>query len=189
MQDCPPLRPYIDETARDACQLDPSIRIPDEDVGLFHGNGLPILLGNNPIWLAGQAKPVNSSYNENASWGRVGSLSEGVGDRGSLSLTLNSTSGAVLDSVDASDWETKGCIAEVNNGRALEGAAITDQPEMNLRKCAILCEVRGYSIAGVEFGTECYCDNALRNGIQLDLVANVTCGMPCPGNREYRIPF
>src|SRR5271170_389153 len=57
MQDCPPLRPYIDEAARDACQLEPSIKIPDEDVGLFHGNNIPVLLGNNPIWLAGQAKP------------------------------------------------------------------------------------------------------------------------------------
>jgi hypothetical protein len=185
MQDCPPLRPYIDEAARDACQLDPSIKIPGEDVGLFHRNSIPILLGNNPIWLAGQSKPANSSYVENATWGGVGSLSEGVGDRGSLPLNLNATSGVLLDNVDVSEWELKGCIADSTNNRALEGVAITNQPEMNLRKCAILCEVHGYSIAGVEFGTECYCDNALRNGVHLNLISNVTCGTPCPGNRTY----
>jgi len=152
MSDCPPLQPYIDETARDACQLDPAIRIPDEDVGLFHGNTIPILLGNNPLWPAGQNKTVNSSYVESGSWGRVGSLSEGVGARGTHPISFNTTAGVQVDETDASDWESRGCIADSVNGRALEGMAFTDEPEMNLRKCAILCESHGYFVAGVEFG-------------------------------------
>ena len=153
MQDCPPLQPYIDEAARDACQLDPTIRIPDEDVGLFHGGSIPVLLGNNPVWIAGQSKPGNSSYVEAASWGRVGSLSEGVGTRGATPISFNTTTGVQVDDTDASDWDSRGCISDSITGRALEGVSITDEPEMSLRKCAILCESRGYSIAGVEFGT------------------------------------
>jgi hypothetical protein len=202
MHDCPPLQPYIDEAARDACQLDPTIRIPDEDVGLFHDGSIPVLLGNNPLWIAGQSKPVNSSYTEAASWGRVGSLSEGVGTRGASPISFNTTAGVLVDDNDASDWDSRGCIADSITGRALEGASIVDEPEMNLRKCAILCESRGYSVAGVEFGTsplpvwvselmtdvlghECYCDDALRNGVHMDLVANISCGMPCTGNRAW----
>jgi hypothetical protein len=150
MGDCPPLRAYIDEAARDACQLDPTIRIPDEDVGLFHD--IPVLLGNNPIWLATQSKPVNSTYIDNVSWGRVGSLSEGVGVRGARQISFNATAGVQVDDIDASDWDSRGCITDSTTGRALGGVAITNEPEMNLRKCAILCESRGYSIAGVEFG-------------------------------------
>lgn len=182
MRDCAPLQPYIDETAREACQLDPTIRVPDEDVGLFHDNTIPILLGNNPVWIASQTKPVNSSYAETASWGRVGSLSEAVGSKGARPIALNTTSGVQVDDTDANDWESRGCIADSTTGRALEAVAITDEPEMSLRKCAILCESRGYSIAGVEFGHECYCDYALRNGVRMDLIANVSCGMPCTGN-------
>ncbi|KAG8767652.1 hypothetical protein FRC16_007300, partial [Serendipita sp. 398] len=182
MHDCPPLLPYIDEASRDACHLDPNILIPDEDVGLFHDGTISILLGNNPIWMSGQSKPINTTYVETASWGRVGSLSEGVGTRGVSPLVLDSGSGVQIDDPDGGDWELRGCIAESKTGRALEGAAIADQTEMNLRKCALACESKGYSIAGVEFGHECYCDNALRNGVQLQLLANVTCGMPCTGN-------
>jgi hypothetical protein len=152
MQDCAPLRPHIDEAARDACQIDPDIRMPDEDVGLFRDNNLPTLPGNNPIWLAGQSKPSNTTFVDSVAWGRVGSLSEGVGTRGSKSLLLNDTTGIQVDDMGAEDWEVRGCIAESKQGRALEGVAITDIPEMNLRACAILCENRGYAVAGVEFG-------------------------------------
>lgn len=154
MRDCAPLAPYIDETSRDACQLDPDIRIPSEDVGLFHGGSLSLLLGNNPIWTSGQEKPVNASYVDDSSWntwGRVGSLQEGVGSLGSSPSTINSTSGIQVNPF-ASGWEMRGCISEVRNGRALEGVAITDQAEMNLRECAVLCEGCGYSVAGIEFG-------------------------------------
>jgi len=183
IHDCAPLQSYIDEAARDACQLDPTIRIPNEDVGLFHDSSIPILLGNNPIWTAGQDKPTNTSYTETASWGRVGSLNEAVGSKGTRPIAFNTTSGVQLGDSDANDWGSRGCIAESSTGRALEAVAINDEPEMSLLKCAILCESRGYSVAGVEFGHECYCDEALRNGVHMDLVANIGCGMPCTGNR------
>ena len=200
MHECTPLQPHIDEAARDACQLDPTIRIPDEDVGLFHDNSIPALLGNNPIWISGQGKPMNASYTETASWGRVGSLNEAVGSKGARPITFNTTSGIQVGDPDANDWEWRGCIAESSTGRALEAVTIIEEPEMSLRKCAILCETHGHSIAGVEFGKtarylldklthhgsighECYCDDALRNGVRMDLVANISCGMPCTGNR------
>ncbi|CCA73977.1 related to glyoxal oxidase precursor [Serendipita indica DSM 11827] len=182
MRDCRPLKPYIDEEAREACQLNASIPIPDEDVGLFAN--LPRLLGNNPVWVAGQTKPLNNSYVDTTGWGRVGSLSEGVGSRGTQPVNISSISGVQLhdDDTNASGWEVRGCIQESKHGRALLGAAMTEESQMNLRKCAVLCANRGYSIAGVEFGHECYCDDALRNGVRMELINNVTCGIPCPGN-------
>ncbi|KAG8829747.1 hypothetical protein FRC17_006113 [Serendipita sp. 399] len=149
---CQPLVPFIDEGARDACQLDSDIQIPDEHIGLFRGGALSTLLGNNPIWLPSLPKPSNLTYVESASWGRVGSLLEGVGTRGSHPPSFGTTDGTQIGDVNGADWEVRGCIGESKNGRrALEGSVITDQPEMNLRTCALLCESRGYSIAGVEF--------------------------------------
>ncbi len=152
MHNCRPLQPYIDEGARDACQLNPSLSIPNEDVGLFAN--IPVLLGDNPVWAAGQTKPSNASYVDSTGWGRVGSLTEGVGSRGTRPFNTSSISGAQIygEDVSGGDWEIRGCIAESKRGRALLGAAMTDEPEMNLRKCAVLCESRGYSVAGVEFG-------------------------------------
>lgn len=143
---CPPLHDFIDETARDACQIDVDIRVPNEDVGLFHGNILSVLPGNNPLWPEGGSKPVNDSFSQTSSWGRVGSLWEGVGGFGSQHFANDS-------SADGSfDWEIKGCIAEASTGRALEAAQIMDEAEMSLKKCAMLCQTRGYHLSGVEFG-------------------------------------
>jgi WSC domain len=128
--------------------------------------------------------PNISNYHEWTVWGRVGSLNEGAGANGSVPLSPNVTSGSQND-VDVSAWGPRGCIADSDNKRVLEGLNISNIPQMNLRNCVILCADHGYSIAGVESGSVCYCDSALRNGGHFSLLSNETCGIPCPGDRTY----
>ena len=55
---------------------------------------------------------------------------------------------------------------------------------MTVQLCVDACNAAGYSLAGAEYGGECYCDNALENsGPASDAT---TCSMTCNGNStEY----
>ncbi|KAH8090923.1 hypothetical protein HD553DRAFT_279680 [Filobasidium floriforme] len=62
-----------------------------------------------------------------------------------------------------SGWQDAGCRAEGAGGRALVGYA-TSGKNMTVKTCVETCAGRGYSIAGVEYGQECYCANSFSNG-------------------------
>lgn len=71
------------------------------------------------------------------------------------------------------------CIQEVA-GRALNAYSVV-QDDMTIAKCLNICADKGYSLAGIEYGQECYCDNALQNSASLDKASD-RCTMMCPGN-------
>jgi hypothetical protein len=50
-----------------------------------------------------------------------------------------------------------------------------------METCTSYCAGKGYSMAGVEYGTECYCGNTLSGGASTSLVSG-QCYMTCPGN-------
>jgi len=68
------------------------------------------------------------------------------------------------------------CIQEVS-GRALTGASIAGS-SMTVSTCLSFCEARGFQLAGLEFGSECYCASNLSNGASLSQ-ASSQCNMPC----------
>lgn len=159
MTDCAPLRPYIDEQAREACQIHSDVQIPSEDVGIYSWS-LTALPGDNPLWNADTLKPNGSSALQTY-WGHVGSLKEGVGAIGGSGMDVKNavdptTNGVVNSSLTGAEWEVRGCIAEGKTGRALDGGAFKDTgpspPVMTLRRCAVLCESAGWDVAGLEFG-------------------------------------
>ena len=71
------------------------------------------------------------------------------------------------------------CIQEVA-GRSLRGAGFQN-PAMTVDMCTSYCNVRGFAMAGVEYGQECYCGNLFAGGASLNLVSD-QCYMPCAGN-------
>ncbi|KAJ7498560.1 WSC domain-containing protein [Mycena latifolia] len=51
---------------------------------------------------------------------------------------------------------------------------------MTVESCLAFCTSGGFNFAGVEFGSECYCDQALQDPATLSSPGN--CNMPCSGN-------
>lgn len=89
-------------------------------------------------------------------------------------------------------WTEIGCIAEGTNGRALTGASMTS-PGMTRAACANFCASKNFTLAGVEFSDECYCDNQMRNGAAGSTVTWNECSNTCAGNGEchkltHRLP-
>lgn len=73
-------------------------------------------------------------------------------------------------------WSSVGCYREPSSGRALEGAS-TSSDTMTASQCLNYCSSKGYAFAGVEYGRECWCDDAIRRAAS----ATGTCDMPCSG--------
>ncbi|KAA8565056.1 hypothetical protein EYC84_010818 [Monilinia fructicola] len=66
--------------------------------------------------------------------------------------------------------------------RTLQGASLTNNTGMTIESCIDFCNSKGFSIAGVEYSTQCFCDNSILAGRAPvpGLVGN--CAMPCSGN-------
>lgn len=69
-----------------------------------------------------------------------------------------------------------GCYKEGTTGRALDGWNYNGI--INTATCINYCKNKGYSMAGLEAGGECWCDNALRNGAG---GLSTSCNVPCNG--------
>lgn len=102
------------------------------------------------------------------------------GGPGSLSL-FNNPSLAVSAPSSFNVFSQKACIQEVG-GRALTGAS-TATGDMTIEKCTSYCVAAGFSMAGMEYSSECYCGNDFSNGASLSLTSG-SCNMPCSGNAQ-----
>jgi hypothetical protein len=83
-------------------------------------------------------------------------------------------------------YQLQGCYTEPGNGggRALPSYSFTNSTSMSAELCVAGCQAKGYTMAGMEYGQECWCANALNT--KSTKVANSQCNMLCPGNkREY----
>lgn len=71
-----------------------------------------------------------------------------------------------------------GCYGEPSTGRALNGYSYSISP-MSSRVCRTACLAKGYSIAGVEGGNQCFCDNAINTAATH--LPQIMCTTPCSG--------
>lgn len=78
-------------------------------------------------------------------------------------------------------WEYVGCGTDKYNDRTFR-AKSTNQATMTVEKCIDYCSTAGYSYAGLEYGTECYCDNTLRSDRAPVPGVMGSCTMKCGGN-------
>jgi len=76
-------------------------------------------------------------------------------------------------------WKYGGCYIDGVNGRILNYG----QPggtTNTIESCIQTCKGLGYTVAGMEYSSECYCDNHLYNGAAP--TAESDCNIPCAGN-------
>lgn len=72
-------------------------------------------------------------------------------------------------------WTKEGCYADSAASRALSYRANIGS-EMSNGKCTAACDAAGYTLAGTEFGAECFCSNTIENDHG---PASSGCNMPC----------
>ncbi|KAI4121620.1 MAG: hypothetical protein LQ338_006265 [Usnochroma carphineum] len=104
----------------------------------------------------------------------TGTSPTGTGTSTSTSATSTSTGPAVVQT--ASSFAFQGCYSEGTNGRAL-AATSTVSGAMTVEICAAFC--KGYTYMGVEYSSECYCDNTIGPGGVP--VTDGGCSMTCAG--------
>lgn len=155
---CPLLAPYIDSNKASACKLELGTPIVDEVIGV-NGEQLDSLPGCNAIRAAGVA-PSTAACTKPVP--------------GFVSAQAPLPSG----------WGYSGCITEGTNGRALTGAS-TKSANMTVASCAAFCQSKGFSIAGAEYGDECYCGNSFTNGASGADVGTQMCSVACAGNSAF----
>lgn len=91
----------------------------------------------------------------------------------------STASGTVATSLPTG-WNYTGCYTDQTNGRIM----LYEQPDnqqMTVESCVQLCSGMGYSVAGMEYSYQCFCDNYLRNGASLS-AHDTDCAMSCSGN-------
>lgn len=74
-----------------------------------------------------------------------------------------------------------GCYKEPEGGRAVVGFMYGDNA-LTVESCVAECSDRGYSIAGAEFGRECWCGNSL--SVEAEKLGDEFCGMRCIGDES-----
>ena len=105
---------------------------------------------------------------------------------GSISTVSTSTSSSSSSSPSPlgtgfpAGWSYQGCYVDGLNGRILNHQQ-PDNAQNTLQVCVQACATAGYTIAGIEYGVECYCDNAIYNGGAPSANQN-DCNFVCPGN-------
>ncbi|KAK5653673.1 hypothetical protein OQA88_8703 [Cercophora sp. LCS_1] len=75
------------------------------------------------------------------------------------SSTKASTTSSVISTPTAS-WTDLGCYTDSTSSRGLP-VSVTVSGGVTPSSCRNSCSAKGYSIAGVEYGTECWCGNTL----------------------------
>ncbi|KAJ3994580.1 glycosyl hydrolase family 71-domain-containing protein [Lentinula boryana] len=96
--------------------------------------------------------------------------------------STTSTSASASSTSSSTSFSYVGCVAEGTTGtrRALTGASYTDSA-MTPAKCETLCA--GYTYAGTEYSTQCYCGNTItNNGATGSVVASSNCNYKCAGD-------
>ncbi|KAF9873174.1 hypothetical protein CkaCkLH20_09337 [Colletotrichum karsti] len=83
-----------------------------------------------------------------------------------------------------SKWSYMGCYSDSPSTRVLSGDRwCPDDPNgLSQETCIEFCDGKGYGLAGVEWGKECYCGYLLDSSALKS--AETDCSMPCTGNKD-----
>lgn len=106
---------------------------------------------------------------------------------GSGTLPPSSTTSSPVSSRSAapsglpSGWNYAGCYSEGPQGRAIAANQQADNQQLTIESCIAACSAAGYTVAGMEYSAQCFCDNYISNGGAL-ASADSQCAMTCSGN-------
>ncbi|EMC98661.1 hypothetical protein BAUCODRAFT_377209 [Baudoinia panamericana UAMH 10762] len=91
------------------------------------------------------------------------------------------------DETKSLGWEYVGCANDSVSARTFQ-AASSSSNTMTVETCIKFCSGKGYSLAGLEYASQCYCDNGYlqaKDGTREPLTDILgQCTMPCAGNAQ-----
>jgi Domain of unknown function (DUF1996)/WSC domain len=81
---------------------------------------------------------------------------------------------------DVNGWKYYGCYQDTR-ARVLSGIKLANigNHQVTNTKCVAYCSDKGFSMAGTEYGGQCFCGNELVGSSKID---ESKCNMPCEGN-------
>ena len=81
-----------------------------------------------------------------------------------------------------SGWSPDGCYVDNVSGRILS-YQFPDNQALTVESCIASCSGagKGYTVAGMEYGVQCFCDTAIINGGK-PAAAQTDCNVACGGN-------
>ncbi|TVY40413.1 WSC domain-containing protein [Lachnellula occidentalis] len=99
----------------------------------------------------------------------------------SSASTAASSSPSSTGSAVASGWSYSGCFQDgkTESDRVLTGISFADVGAVSNTNCVAYCAQAGYSMAGTEYGGQCFCGNSLSTTTKL---ADSSCATPCEGD-------
>ncbi|KAK6418200.1 hypothetical protein LTR95_017230, partial [Oleoguttula sp. CCFEE 5521] len=97
-----------------------------------------------------------------------------------LAYTQLSAAGALPRAAAAPTWTYKGCYLDGVNSRTLGYSSYSEYSIQTIQTCTTYCSNNGFNFAGLEYGTECYCDFTLPSTAVQE--PEIDCSMPCAGN-------
>ncbi|EXJ87032.1 hypothetical protein A1O3_03989 [Capronia epimyces CBS 606.96] len=117
----------------------------------------------------------------------AGDNTQVCGGRSRLSVYNNTALSAPAAKQTIGQFAYQGCYTDPSAAqRALQGYS-TSSSSMTQDLCVQTCSAKGYTLAGVEYGRECYCANSLATvqvGGKAVQAAEGDCGMLCAGDRD-----
>ena len=96
--------------------------------------------------------------------------------------TLGPVTSTIFTDMTAKGWEYLGCGVDVYGNPALGGDPLEDSHTMTVENCITLCGSKGFSIAGLEYASQCFCGNTLPARASPTPGFIGGCNMPCAGN-------
>lgn len=100
----------------------------------------------------------------------------------SSSSTSTSSASATPTGPSLIQRHYQGCYREPSNGARALPTKIDIPSGTTVESCQAKCSSAGFSVAGVEYGNECWCANALSAGSTLIPNDVQQCNMPCAGD-------
>ncbi|EKM57698.1 uncharacterized protein PHACADRAFT_251488 [Phanerochaete carnosa HHB-10118-sp] len=94
-------------------------------------------------------------------------------------VPASASSAAPASGSSSGSWASAGCVQD-GPSRALTGYSFTSS-SMTTATCQSTCAQKGFTMAGIEYGDECYCGNSFENGLGQQVTTGPACYMTCNG--------
>lgn len=105
------------------------------------------------------------------------------GDPSTTVASKTTTSSTTSASGLPSGWSYRGCYMDNINGTRSMLVQENDNSTMTIESCIGQCLSLNYTVAGMEYSDQCFCDDYVRNNASL-ASSDSQCAMTCAGNND-----